>query len=1392
MTERKGISKSVTLCGESDAGTFQRTFEIIKRIDSGASGIVYSAKYKNGETGTLKEFYPEDAFYLKRDKNNQLVCDKRYEETKELFEKKVQRYISSYKFIYKLRSEIANDNHQYSFFPPFEIYRGCDENGNVCGSVYIWTHIPELITFEKMCGQIHSQPTVSPEKNLLNILRSIESLTESILLLHSAGYLHRDIKPSNFGFVCRHEKPLTDSVTIFDMDSVCSVYDPQDTVATEGFCEPEVFTEYPENKTDIYSVGAVLFYALIITDETKKNGFLYQPGYFSRLKEMVDSSELISISETNSHPRLRQTLADILKGCLSTRSDRYRNCEQLLEDIRNAIYYVLPPETAERLKLRKKWEIEKITRDIEKSRKNSIRRSVYLHLFQHPLYTFSADDSLDIMLVGCGSYGQSILDICLQTGQMPGKKLNITVVSMDETDKECYLSDRTLLDGFFNVDGSLNEDQESYGNIHFVTAEFSDDEEENKRTFKALMTGSRKKPNYIISALGDKRLSFNTAKAIQSAVSEEGIQCLIGYIWYGDNAPPKTPPDMIPIRISENVRNNEEYKQIERMAFNAHLIWEKNLCCDLKKTRKDFRSDYYYHSSISNVLSIKYKLFGIKAAADPDKPDDKVPIDLDKMSFTQAAAIFNREVLSKKNSPLRYELIYLEHRRWVTEKLCEGWKSIDDLSECVYGGTKDKRSKRHVCIVRSRAARPGNTPFKIKARWDTMTDEELAKLDDLDRMSVLLHREYKKESDRIKQKYSLEGSITAAIKEVISGSEKCLNCFLEWESCFRDIWNHEASKFPLYQELRDKLLEYAENESKELKNVLREQIEAFESIFMPIVSAVEYRDYKNDDFALVDGIPFILTYSTDIRLAVPFSSGDNTEIFANIAAASVINPSKIYFLCLLDKHDDPEEFKQAVKYTTGYMKRKNMQASAEFIIAHTKLRKLANPDQFKEDIKEISEIKRTKVEMLWVSDELSAADEMLQYLKNKAARGALTAIERNDTALSRIISARPDSETIPHYKFDIDTMKFHSLSDCSFLSFISKKPYITVADMAAFTKSTGSGKNPEFFAEYKTLWDKYKEATPAWKRLCDILKKYSEDNDTIVSFKKREQSEKTAQPTKLRYIIPFNCRKATEKIICFLIKYDIAEKESCIQSFTTESFEVLIYDRYNYTELYDTLFGTLYALMLPDSIIPYYDKNSRKAKIKFDGLFVKNADISGSRDDEINRILSFFDQMGYIINLNNSNPKNVSFVYAASQIKELLTTAGRILEIYTYHKAKEVGVFSDVVCGYTIKWDDIDAKNEFDCIITKNFSSMFIECKARRDIEFEFYSKLKALVEHFGINAKLVLIADTGGNNDSSIESDNQEKIKLGSRLEVITVTDKNDINNIGITLKRIFEGTYQ
>ena len=1389
MKERKFLQKAQTilLC-ERNNRLFRRKFTIVKMIsDKGSSVVCYEAYHESSGKGILKEFYPQEAYGLERNNAGQLIHTQEFEDAYERFLKSEKEYVEPYEMLMDAKQNSENQDLS-TFIPAFEIYNGCDENGNIIGTTYIWTPEPELETFDKVCKEIHKHPNVNPEHKLVIILAAIDSLTKCICALHSAAMIHCDIKPSNFGFIKRGNETLTQTLSMFDINSICSVYGKSDdAVGTEGYLEPEARYEAVSNQTDIYSIGATLFHAIVVCDETKAGGYLYQREYYERLRELVDGSKLIQASESNSHPRLRNILTTILQRCLCERTYRYANCEELLDDLETALYYALPSDIARKRRSGERWVLADIEKSLDVNKEKNSFLAIQYHLYEHPLYQYSSheEDVINVLVIGFGNYGQKFLDACLQNGQIRNKKLRVTVVSDDLTDKEIYLSERPELTEFFNIDGSLEKSEDTYGDIAFeITKLERGNQTANSDILQNIMCEhyDSKRPHYVFIALGEDSLNLAAANACKTAVEVFEMDCVVSYVCEGDQVSDENISVLCPLYINQDIKKSAIYPEIERMAFNTHLVWEKNLNIDYGAIRADFRKTYNHDSCVSSVLALKYKLYSMG-------------IDLKTTDFSEAARQFSKMIADKNNRRIKNELIWIEHRRWVTEKLCLGWRRINNLGDCAGGVTKDEKYRKHVCIVRSRPDQKLATEYKTNGnydKWDKASKNDLGQLDELDRMSVELHRMFARRAKAVRKQNLLSGNSIAGIRGLIEGNRKAIIAFQEWFTCLKDIWNGDIEKVRLYKGLKSSFLSATDALSSERRKSVREQVKAFEAVFYPVMASMEYRDWKQDDVAFIDNIPFVLTYTENAYMVIPFATGDNTDVFGNVSAPTVVNPSRIIYLYLIEKKQDVRELRESIPYVVEYMRKKHFKAAVDFVLVYdASVMSFANEELKKEIIRlGGGRIRQVKPIMLKGIGEVS--EKLEEYLKYRSTGKRFFAVEKNATGLSGRLQGAGFYNSFASYKFDSNTMKFNDMDNCDMLDYIKKTPYITVTDMAAFRLSSSESSNqPEFFDNYKELWKKYTEKSSLWKTLCDTLREYAEKNDTVALFKKKTLREKNSEPQKYRYIIPFVCNRNADKIIQFLKKQDVLEQGSRVNGYTTDSCEVVIVDRCGYRSEYDKLFSNIYALMMPDDITLHLNPKSHEINVVFDNLVVTGAQIDGSRAVELRNLMDYFKEKGYVINLTVSSDGKMNFTYATRQIKELLTTAGKMLEVYTYHKVKELGRFDDIVSSFEIDWEGTGVKNEFDCILTKGFRTLFVECKARPDIEQEFYFKLAILAEQFGINATAVLIADTQEKSSYDNAPVNAMQRKRGNMMDVVTIWKPNEINNIGHTLMKVINGNY-
>ena len=869
--------------------------------------------------------------------------------------------------------------------------------------------------------------------------------------------------------------------------------------------------------------------------------------------------------------------------------------------------------------------------------------------------------------------------------------------------------------------------------------------------------------------------------ACRTAVEVFEMSCSISYICEKSTSSDEQLSFLYPLFINADIKRIPSYLEVERMAFNTHLVWEKNLNVNYGAVRAGYRKDYNHSSCVSSVLSLKYKLYSIG-------------IDLETTGFVEAARRFGGILSDKSNRGLKNELIWIEHRRWVAEKLCLGWQHISDLEECATGITKDEKRKRHVCIVRSRPDQKLATEFRSNDnydKWDKASDTDLGQLDDLDRMSVELHRVYARKAKKAKKQNLLSGNSIAAIRSLIEGNKKALVAFQEWFTCLKDVWNGDMGKVRQYRSLKMAFINASEGLPVERKKAVREQIKAFETVYYPVLASMEYRDWKQDDVALVDNIPFILTYTENAYLAIPFSTGDNTAVFGNVAASTVVSPSRILYLYYIEKRQSLNELSESIPYVIEYMRKKNFKAVVEFILLYPDAVAPFVTEEYEKSIVQLGNGRIRQVKRIAIKGIEAVHENLTAYLNHRRTGKTLFAVEKNTTTLSYMLQGAGFYKLFPCYQFDSCSMKFHDISNCEMLGFIRKTPYITVTDMAAFKLSSSESSNhPELYAYYKDLWKKYREKSSAWKSLCDTLGAYSEKNDIIASFKRKAPRDKETDQQRYTYILPFACSESVTKVLRFLRSQEIVEQGSRVSSYTTDSCEVVIIDRCGYRNEYDRLFSNIYALMLPGFISVHLNTKSREANVAFDDLVVNGVQVSAGKAAEITGLMEYFRDRGYVINLFAADGK-LSFTYATQRIKELLTTAGKMLEVYTYHKVKELGRFDDVVSSFEIDWEGTDVKSEFDCILTKGFRTLFVECKARLDIEQEFYYKIAELKDQFGINATAVLVADTQEKPFYTSTPVNAMQRRRGNMMDVVTIWRPDEINNIGHTLLKVINGTY-
>ena len=718
-------------------------------------------------------------------------------------------------------------------------------------------------TFKEICTEFRSGDNATA--NIILALSALRDLTQCVLELHRAGLIHRDIKPSNFGFLKRNGKILTQTISLFDIDTICSVYSPpSDFAGTPGFSD---FFEPVSNLMDIYSIGATFFYALA--------GSTFTDDDFDQIENIVNECSIFA-NMFNPPPRLKPIIVKILQHCLCVSDKRYQSCEELLQDFEKALDYAKPSD------ITNFDEIQKYLKS------HDAYTVIQYHLYETPLYNWypPSAQNLNVLVIGCGKYAQIFLDTCLTVGQFPNANLKVTVIGNAIGDFEIYTKSRPALKDFFTIDDDTQPD--SYGHIEFKELSLFDGSTSEKLLPDLICDySSELRPNYIFIALGDNALNLQAAQACQDAIELLEISCGISFVFEGGERV-SCDENIIPIYVDENVKNWDCHAKIERMAFNVHLVWEKNLLVDFARLKRDFRNPYNHKSCLLNVISMKYKLHSLGIELDDDAAENFHSLNI------------------ANNSQKLDELIYFEHRRWVAEKICAGWTKRT-VHECHDGKTQDRKQKKHVCIVKS-SPNQNLSRFTLP-EWDKPPKNQLEKLDELDRMSLELHRFFVDKKSRIQVINILHGEQMSTLQNLVGGDSELTTYLNEWLACLEDIWNGRRQRLRMYESLRDKLLVKSKRLSANYRDETKVLIDYIDQQFKIIRESLRYENYKNIDAKLILEIPFILTYTENICLVVPYDEGDGTRIFSNLAANFVVNAKKIIYLLCASKNSELKALK---------------------------------------------------------------------------------------------------------------------------------------------------------------------------------------------------------------------------------------------------------------------------------------------------------------------------------------------------------------------------------------------------------------------------------------------------------------------------------------------------
>ncbi len=1311
----------------------------------GSSVICYSARrLDTGRSIILKEFYPlvysfnDDgkSFSLVRNDNNQLIPSSNITEAKEKFlDLRNTKFNTSKKIIETINSS-QGENILKTFIPSISLYRGTvDNDGNWNSTFYYVVDQPQLITFESVCEDIKKNPQKDSEYKLLVILKSIQQLTICIKTLHEEGFCHRDICPSNFGFAKRSEDYLTETISLFDIDCFMYFKDKKtnEFVGTPGFMAPEVESKTVQRSVsaDLYSIGATLYYAL-----TGEHAQAIEDHNNNQIREEIEQSKLVKASTVNNNPYLLGKICELLYKSLNRDVDnRYKNSDELLKDIRMALFFMLPPDRRDIDVDGLVWELTRT--DYTTEQKQYYKFLMLYQLFKVPLYNPDRSDdnnTIDVTLVGFDRYGYDFLDAVLQFSQCIKETVNTRVyVNVDRFESvDLYLGNRPALKDFFRINKfgtPLNPVKEfndtdtySYGTVEFIN--FTGNVDPNH------IVRNEDNRNYIFVTLGNDKKNYEYATQLSDVVLN--VDKCITYIATMNEAVEDYADCVVPIFVNKFDMNDEksEFYLIEERSKIRNFLHDRGIYVDIEKKMKDYHKDneYKHNACVSGVLSLKYMLHRIGVSRDMIHDPEGTSVEFERVHDNN-----------------RNELIYIEHKRWVVDKLCDGWSPLPIDEFDVYtssGENKDTTNKRHSCIVRSSINNNVNIlkdqygdGINVNVdKWDGT--EVIPEMDELDRVSLTLHRSFKRAANNPNRINDIKRNLSFIGQEVSCDPEK-YKPFSDWQHY---ILNLLEGKNPVdrYGSLRDAFFSAIEKDDDEVKK----KAKTVDDDVKCIVQYNKFLNYKYEDEKIFDNLPFILNYSLETVLVRDLYFGPNKEkLLNNYASIMIANPAAVvYCVNLTATNANVDAICNVIDSINNTFKKHFIRTQMKFLLFYN------NNDIIRHKKENLITALNSNNRQFTVIGSV-----LIHNSYNESRESALKVLNGNNNYLVE------DED----YSFNYKTRHFDKSPR---LKYITKHlPSLAVADVLNITNIEYAYDVPTYYESFKTLWSFYADNNQRsnWNAFCSP---FNIDRDShvkqLLNMKVKEKHKDEGNYDSCSFTIPSVCQEGVFKIMEFLHNNRIIKWS---HNFTHQSINDLKLDYKVLSTCNEKLKNLLSEpqFLINDKAL-YTLKQSSHYYVKYKNLRVNLNEYEEVADKNYPReIIEEILKEAKIIDFINDE----GFTCTSFEAYDLISAEGRLLEILVYYALKTSGMFDDVATSISVNWDDY-SRNELDLIVTKGFRCAVIECKARSMIGNSEYRQLVGEnIDHPGPGFRLsvpterILVAMCNPDNDTA-DSELKNKVK--------------------------------
>jgi hypothetical protein len=187
-----------------------------------------------------------------------------------------------------------------------------------------------------------------------------------------------------------------------------------------------------------------------------------------------------------------------------------------------------------------------------------------------------------------------------------------------------------------------------------------------------------------------------------------------------------------------------------------------------------------------------------------------------------------------------------------------------------------------------------------------------------------------------------------------------------------------------------------------------------------------------------------------------------------------------------------------------------------------------------------------------------------------------------------------------------------------------------------------------------------------------------------------------------------------------------------------------------------------------------------------ENLWIESKPLGTTDENEIRvvkNMLKALKEKGILHSLYIDSENRVTTLIASRKAKGPFIKAGDLLEIYVYFEACRTNWSDDVQIGYKFRWESEEVINELDCVLTKGYRSILVECKSTKEVDEGYYLTLDSLGDHFGIGCRKVLVVVTRSDSKGY-----DVQLSRGRQMDILTISQRSDLDRIGEKLKEIMQ----